>query len=68
MDTPVNYFGSEDYYRFVRLNGEIFAVEEQLQKLGPEYAETKRALYRARIELGHAETFVRGQWARGERS
>jgi hypothetical protein len=60
MDTHHSYYGTETYHEFVRLYGEIFAVEQQMRALG--YEDTRLALHRARIELGHEETRVRREY------
>lgn len=64
MNTPTSYYGTEAYARYKRLNAEIFAVEEQF----PMGNETRLALYRARIILGHEEHAFRHQYAVAEQA
>lgn len=62
MDVDSRWYGSESATRFKQMNSDIFDVEAQARKLGMEGVFT--ALYRARIALGHQETYERGEFTR----
>lgn len=59
-DTPLEFYSDPRKKALDHLNSECFALEQLARQYG--HPEIQSALYRVRAtEIGHAETFLRGQ-------